>query len=170
MDVTGEAGRSDLCQRVIKSPLREAGDPIHHCNNETKMNSSILTLLNSGGRLTSPPAAQLARSCFLSALVQRHQPHHPPQTHTHTPLPPSLHSSPSWSNFLQKSNASATLFSISPFQGSITPSPSHCWINKWMQPQPSRHQSFHSSVLFFFIHSCKSHQRSIARHRFVYCA
>lgn len=41
MDATGEASRSDLCQRVIKPPLREVSNPIHHGNNEMKMNSSI---------------------------------------------------------------------------------------------------------------------------------
>lgn len=41
MDATGEASHSDLCQRVIKPPLREASNPIHHGNNEMKMNSSI---------------------------------------------------------------------------------------------------------------------------------
>lgn len=41
MDATGEASHSDLCQRVIKPPLREVSNLIHHDNNETKMNSSI---------------------------------------------------------------------------------------------------------------------------------
>lgn len=32
-------GYSDPCWRVIKPPLREAGNPIHHGGNEMKMNS-----------------------------------------------------------------------------------------------------------------------------------
>lgn len=68
---------SDLCQWVIKPPLREAGDPIHHGNNETKMNSSILTPLNNGRRLTSLPADSSQR---LSSDT--------PPTHTHTLTPP----------------------------------------------------------------------------------
>lgn len=139
MDATGEVGRSDLCQRVIKPPLREAGDPIHHGNNETEMNSSILTLPNNGG-LPDFPACRPARSQLPPLSLRPATPHPPP-----TPPP---HPSPSSSNFLQKSNASATLFSISPFHGN--PLLSLCRLNKWTQPQPSRHQSFHSSFLFFF--------------------
>lgn len=41
MDATGEASHSDLCHRVIKPPLKEVSNLIHHDNNETKMNSSI---------------------------------------------------------------------------------------------------------------------------------
>lgn len=38
----GETSRSDVCHQVIKLPLREVSDLIHHCNNEPEMNSSIL--------------------------------------------------------------------------------------------------------------------------------
>lgn len=169
MDATGEAGRSDLCQRVIKPPLREAGDPIHHGNNETKMNSSILTPLNNGGRLTSPPAAQLARSCILSALV-RHPPPHTRHTHTHTT--PSRHPPPSCSNFLQKSDASATLFSISPFQGKSAPLPQPGEQMDATSAKPAPKLSFFLFIYFFFFipAACKSRRRSFARCHFVYYA
>lgn len=48
MDATSEAGYSDPCRRVIKPPLREVGNLIHHGGNEMKMNS-ISCLSNKRG-------------------------------------------------------------------------------------------------------------------------
>ncbi len=36
-----KTSHSDVCHQVIKLPLREACNLIHHCNNEPEMNSSI---------------------------------------------------------------------------------------------------------------------------------
>lgn len=46
MDATSETSYSDPRRRVIKPPLREAGNPIHHGGNEMKMNSISLPPTN----------------------------------------------------------------------------------------------------------------------------
>lgn len=51
MDATSEAGNSDPRRRVIKPPLRAAGNPIHHGRNEMKMNSISFAARLGPGRL-----------------------------------------------------------------------------------------------------------------------
>lgn len=60
MDATSEAGYSDPCRRVIKPPLREVGNPIHHGGNEMKMNS-----------ISFPPTNAAHSKTAISAVSER---------------------------------------------------------------------------------------------------
>lgn len=57
IDTTSEGGYSDPRRRVIKPPLREVGNSIHHGGNEMKMNSIRFSLTNAacGSTVTVPP-------------------------------------------------------------------------------------------------------------------
>lgn len=159
MDATGEASRSDLCQRVIKPPLREVSNPIHHGNNETKMNSSIFAPPNTARArldanclfLSPTHSARLSTSISASCV--------PLTCYPVTFFFPS--SSSSFSFFFKWDDiARATLFP-SP-HSAIIRSPPFCRINKWMQPQPMWHQSSlcalrqHTSHVSPHLHSTSS--------------
>lgn len=57
MDATSEAGYSDPRRRLIKPPLWEVGNPIHHGGNEMKMNSISLPPTNAARGKTSAVSA-----------------------------------------------------------------------------------------------------------------
>lgn len=125
MDATGEASHSDLCQRVIKSPLREVSNLIHHDNNETKMNSSI----HSPKHCTWLMHSSHCLLCTLLATV-------------FDPLC-NIFTLGFFCHLLFKVNfiIQTTLLGWpSPFHDSFSPRP--CRANKWMHLQPTWHQSW----------------------------
>lgn len=80
-----EGGYSDPRRRVIKPPLKEVGDSIHHGGNEMKMNSIRFSLTNAacGSTVAVPPVSGRSKGqegrvefvSFLEVIISR-QPSH----------------------------------------------------------------------------------------------